>query len=90
MNIDPRSSEEYIRDMANNPQERLSVAVRLSAIEPDLCVKLLLEIGSDKSESLEMLRGVGHLLASLAIGRRSLSEFELRNLSGSAYDAYCE
>ena len=79
-----------LTDPSGDPATRSSAATELVALDPERALPILLKIAEDTHENPEMLRAAGRELARAASRTRYLSEFELRDVSGASYEAYCD
>jgi hypothetical protein len=88
------SEERELRSRAMD--EGIQLKGRVNAIEElgrsgsSDALATLLKIGERQSESDQVLRAVGSALAVLTHQGVKITEFEMRNLQGVTYDAYCE
>lgn len=69
--------------------KRLNAMVMLGQNGSAIVVPVLLEVGSRVTEPAVVLRGVGQSLAALTGRGMQVSEFDMRNLTVQAYDAFC-
>jgi hypothetical protein len=84
-------------DLRNRAMDGLTqVADRVNAIEnlgrsgSADALRTLLELGERQEEPVGILRASGAALAVLTCHGADISEFDMRNLQGPAYEAYCE
>lgn len=71
-------------------KERIGAIEELGRSGSGDALKILLNIGERQSEPGQILRAVGTALAALMHQGVKISEFDMRNLQGVTYDAYCE
>jgi hypothetical protein len=89
---DPTESElaMTILDASLGVPERLAAMASLRALNPGRAADALLPVASRETESDEILRGAGTELARATEAGASVTEFDMRNMAGVAYEAFCD
>jgi hypothetical protein len=90
--IDPDDSElaRVALDGERTVEEGISAIASLGSLNFARASKTLIEIGERSSESPEVLRATGHALARIFHAGVPISEFDMRNLAGPTYEAFCD
>lgn len=79
-----------ILDASTEVPARLAAMASLRALNPGRAAEALLTVASRDTESFEMLRAAGTELARAAEAGASVTEFDMRNMVGAAYEAFCD
>jgi hypothetical protein len=79
-----------ILDEGRGVQERREAMEELATADPASAVQALLQIGKRATEQAQIVRAAGTELARLSHLGNEVSEFDLRNLTEIAYQAYCD
>jgi hypothetical protein len=87
---DQPATRDVIQDVDRPLEERLAAARELAASSPQGAIDALLVVASRSDEAEEALRAVGHLLGVMPSELGDLSEWDMRDMAGVAFDAYCE
>ncbi len=86
-------SEQELRnralDTAGQLDERIDAIAELGRSGSSNDVRVLLELGGRQTEPLGILRATGSALAVLVQRGFHVSEFDMRDLQGATYDAFC-
>lgn len=77
-------------DARTQLDERIHAIEELGSSGSTDAVRTLLELGERQAEPLGVLRAAGAALALLAHRGADISEFDMRNMQGAAYEAFCE
>lgn len=70
--------------------DRISALVQLSALDAERAIQVAISVTENPNEPPGVLVAVGEEIARIASKTRWLTEFEVRNMSDVAFDAYCE
>jgi hypothetical protein len=81
---------ELVLDPDRSVDERLSAAQQLAETNVPAAVETLMEVVERTSESEDVYQAAGGELGRLASRFGGLSEFDMRDMAGSAYKAYCD
>jgi len=88
------SSEEELRslvlDLRASPSRRIVAMAELSGQNPVAAAQALLIVGGRQDETPEILRAAGTSLARASDSGAAVSEFDMRDLTPAAYEAYCD
>jgi hypothetical protein len=79
-----------LTDSSASIAHRREAASALARLDPATAAPILLSVGAKLDEHTEILAAVGEELAHIASQVGHFSEFDLRDISGATYDAYCE
>lgn len=71
-------------------KQRIEAASRLLELDPELALHAVLRAAEDLTEGPETLRALGRQLDAIASVHRHPTEFEMRDLSDVAFDAFCD
>ena len=71
-------------------EERIAAIVNLGSSGSRSAAQPLLDLGGRDGESPEILRATGNALAALANSGVSITEFDLRDVQGATYEAFCD
>jgi hypothetical protein len=79
-----------VMDERVETEERINAIEALGRSQSSDALTTLLEVGERQSEPGAILRAVGSALAVLAHYGANITEFDMRNLQGVTYEAYCD
>ncbi len=77
-------------DRIVEPGRRLRALVELAPSDPRLAREICLQIAARESEERGLLEGVGRLLARISHDGELVTEFDVRDMTAVAFDAFCE
>ncbi|MFD6562647.1 hypothetical protein [Micromonospora profundi] len=77
-------------DRSGGVSERCNAISRMAELDPVKAKEILIGVASADDEPDELLRQAGKSLGLLAAKAGYLSEWDLRDVTESAYEAYCE
>lgn len=89
-NVEGDSAAQTLLDSGKSLDERLHALDVVLSGSPDQAKVVLLEVGNRADDSDKILKAVGSALAMLSYSRTPVTAFDLRDLSRTAYDAFCE
>ena len=70
--------------------QRIEAVRSLGVLNPSVGKVMLLELGARTAEPEELLTAVGRELARIDHDGIVISEFDVRDLTGAAYEAFCD
>ncbi|MFJ9544379.1 hypothetical protein ACIRPX_45250 [Streptomyces sp. NPDC101225] len=70
--------------------DRIAALLRLSTLDTEKAIQVAISVTENPDELPVVLVAVGEEIAHIASKTRWLTEFEVRNMSDVAFDAYCE
>jgi hypothetical protein len=76
--------------MAEDLETRIEAIAGLGRSASRDSAAALLEVGARDTEGRDVLRAVGSALATLAHSGVTITEFDMRDLQGVAYDEFCD
>lgn len=89
-----RRNEDELRQVILDPdrsaQERIESIAALGSLKTVSAAQTLLKVGERNGEPSEVLRAAGIELARLSHEGVPISEFDMRNLVGTTYQAFCD
>jgi hypothetical protein len=77
-------------DTTAQSDERIAAIAELGRSGSSHDLSLLLELGGRQAEPPGILRATGRAIAVLVQRGFHVSEFDMRDLQGATYDAFCE
>ncbi|WP_381797779.1 hypothetical protein [Streptomyces niveus] len=84
------SASAVVLDPSADLAVRISALVQLSALNAERAIQLAISVTENPDEPPGALAAVGKEIARIASKTRWLTEFEVRNMSDVAFDAYCK
>jgi hypothetical protein len=79
-----------VLDASARPADRIGAMATLRSSGPARAVSTLLEVAGREEEPVEILKAAGIELARAVDAGASVSEFDMRDMSGPAYEGFCE
>ncbi|MFF4248920.1 hypothetical protein ACFYY2_31265 [Streptomyces sp. NPDC001822] len=79
-----------VMDSSTDLADRIAALRLLSGLNTERAIQVAISVTEDPDEPPIVLVAVGEELARIALETRWLTEFEVRNMSDVAFDAYCE
>ncbi|MFF2521810.1 hypothetical protein [Streptomyces liangshanensis] len=79
-----------ILDVSAQLEERIAALRRIAVADPEAAIEVGIRVTENLGEAPIALTSVGRELARIASNHRWLTEFEVRNMDDSAFEAYCE
>lgn len=77
-------------DVRAQLEKRIAAIANLGNSGSRSAAETLLELGGRSDERLEVLRAAGGALAALAHSGVGITEFDLRDVQGPTYEAFCD